>query len=120
MNLGLANPQWTPLERDAPEWMRLGFSLFAAAGEHQSLEIFPTACYRMLEQTNGPSIRICLSGFARGPKDMLDAYVAAVTAGEFIAGRGCEIGGGDGLGTIVLPRPCVAKNPGLLAWPCSA
>ena len=36
---------------------------------------------------------------------MLDARVAAVTVQEFIAGRGSEAGGGDGLGTIILPRP---------------
>jgi hypothetical protein len=24
----LANPQWTPLEQDAPEWMKLGFKFF--------------------------------------------------------------------------------------------
>jgi hypothetical protein len=26
----LANPQWTPLEQDAPTWMLLGFKLFSA------------------------------------------------------------------------------------------
>ena len=37
-----------------------------------------------------------LSGFLPGPKDMLDAVVAALTGKEFPAGRGQEIGGGDG------------------------
>ena len=34
---------------------------------------------------------------------MLDASVAAVTVYEFVNGRGCEVGGEDDLGTIVLP-----------------
>ena len=40
-----------------------------------------------------------------GPKDMLDAWVAAVTVREFVEGRGAEVGSGDVLGTIILPRP---------------
>jgi hypothetical protein len=36
---------------------------------------------------------------------MLDAMVAASTVREFVEGRGVEVGGGDGLGTIILPRP---------------
>jgi hypothetical protein len=42
-----------------------------------------------------------LAGFLKGPKGMLDAVVAAVTGMEFLAGRGEEAGGGDGLGTIL-------------------
>ena len=30
-----------------------------------------------------------------GPKDMLDAWVAAATVREFVEGRGIEVGGGD-------------------------
>ena len=44
-------------------------------------------------------------GFARGPKDMLDAAIGALVVREFVAGRGCEVGGGDRLGSIILPRP---------------
>ena len=47
---------------------------------------------------------LCLNDFVSGVKDMLDASVAALTVYEFINGRGCEVGGDDGLGTIVLPR----------------
>ena len=36
---------------------------------------------------------------------MLDAWVAAATVKEFVNERGTEVGGGDGLGTIILPRP---------------
>lgn len=36
---------------------------------------------------------------------MLDAWVAAATVREFHGGRGIEVGGGDGLGAIILPRP---------------
>lgn len=34
---------------------------------------------------------------------MLDASVGAITVYELINGRGCEVGGEDGLGTIVVP-----------------
>ncbi len=36
---------------------------------------------------------------------MLDSWVAAATVKEFAEGRETEVGGGDGLGTIILPRP---------------
>ena len=36
---------------------------------------------------------------------MLDAFVAAATVREFVEGRGTEVGGRDGMGTIILPRP---------------
>jgi hypothetical protein len=53
-----------------------------------------------------------------GPKDMLDALVAAATVRECAEGRGSEVGGGDGLGTIILPRrlpePVIEE---ILAWP---
>ena len=51
---------------------------------------------------------------------MLDAWVAAATVREFVAGNGAEVGGGDGLGTIILPRPLpdpVVKE--VLVWPKS-
>ena len=53
---------------------------------------------------------------------MLDAVVAAVTVHEFEAGRGAEVGGGDGLGTIVLPRAIAETEtkPGVLIWPQGA
>ena len=53
-----------------------------------------------------------------GPKDMLDSWVAAATVREFIEGRGSEVGDGDGMGSIVLPRPLpepVIKE--VLRWP---
>ena len=50
-SLNLANPQWTPMEDEAPAWMRLGFSLFQAArGAHRGLEVFPSATYRALAE----------------------------------------------------------------------
>lgn len=49
---------------------------------------------------------------------MLDAWVAAAAVREFVEGRGTEVGDGDGLGTIILPRPLpelVIKD--VLRWP---
>lgn len=117
-SLGLANPQWTPLLEDAPNWMRLGFELYKALGQiGQVHEVFPSAAYSQLNVGPGPSVQLTFAGFANGPKDMLDAYVGAVTVAEVEAGRGSAVGGGDQFGTIVLPRPTGSAPANLLVWP---
>ncbi len=104
----------------APEWMRHGFAIFEALdGRAQTLEVFPSASYRMLSDTQELRVDMPLSGFLPGPKDMLDAVVAALTGMEFLAGRGQEVGGGDGLGTIVLPRRIAKPIDAVLRWPGS-
>lgn len=115
--LRIANPQWTPLANACPDWMLHGFRLFAALSGHEVYEVFPTASYRQCAEDPGPMFSISLKGFARGAKDMLDAYVGAFTVHEYLAGRGTEVGGGDGLGTIILPRRLPACPPQLLQWP---
>jgi predicted nuclease with RNAse H fold len=103
---GIANPQYTPLEREAKPWMIIGFKIFAVLQNIVSVfEVFPTASYSLLDGKTDVRLSINFTGFKRGPKDMLDALVAAATVREFICGRGCEVGGVDGLGTIILPRP---------------
>lgn len=120
MALGLAQPQWTPLAGFEPEWMQIGIALFEAlkilGPPHQALEVFPTASYRQLYDQAEPTLTINFSAFSPGPKDMLDACVAALTVREFHQGRGCQVGGGDGLGTIVLPRPVDLAHP-VHQWP---
>ena len=49
-----------------------------------------------------PSPRQC---YWNGRKDMIDAFVASVTVREFTRGKGIEVGNGDGVGAIILPRP---------------
>lgn len=116
--LRLANPQWSPLLNAAPLWMQLGFTIFARlAQEFRTFEVFPSASYRMLQDVDEPSIHINLNGFCPDPKDMLDAYIGALTVGEFLGGRGCEVGGGDNLGTILLPRPLPECSASLLKGP---
>lgn len=115
----IANPQWTPLKEKAPEWMRLGFSLFSAiekaAGVH---EVFPAASYSLLSGNRDVRIQVDFSACKPGPKDMLDAWIAAATVKEFMEKKGCEVGGGDGLGTIVLPRPLPEPViDKVLTWP---
>ena len=116
---GIANPQWTPMVGRCPEWMELGFRLFerlerAACAVH---EVFPSASYQLLETAEHEPVMIDFTAFRRGPKDMIDACVAAYTVGELEAGRGVEVGS-DGLGTIVLPRPLPEDAPAeLLRWP---
>jgi predicted nuclease with RNAse H fold len=84
--------------------MKLGFRIFSELKDFQFVyEVFPSALYKMLENEN-VKYELCLNQFNKGVKDMLDASVAAVTVYEFVNGRGCEVGGGDGLGTIILPR----------------
>ena len=119
--LGLARPQWTPLRETAPAWMLEGFALFEALEDHgvTTEEVFPSAAYRQLDQQTSATVSMPLSGFASGPKDMLDAVVAAFCVREFVQGRGCAVGDGDGLGRIVLPRPLERDRPaqGVLTWP---
>jgi hypothetical protein len=115
----LANPQWTPFEEAAPEWMKLGFKLFSnLEGLVTTYEVFPTASYALLKGNTNVRINIDFSACQPGPKDMLDAWVAAATVMEFIEGRGTEVGGGDGLGTIILPRPLPEPViPEVKRWP---
>jgi hypothetical protein len=100
----IANPQWTKTLEESPEWMKLGYNIFSALKDFKYVyEVFPSASYKMLEKEN-LAYELCLNNFTDGIKDMLDASVAAITVYEFVNGRGCEVGGDDGLGTIVLPR----------------
>ncbi|MDJ0786395.1 MAG: hypothetical protein QNK05_06275 [Myxococcota bacterium] len=113
----LANPQWTPLRGEARDWMRVGFRIFDTLSDRRPThEVFPSAAYRQLR--DAPAVRASLSfeAFQPGPKDMLDAVVAALTVRELDAGRGVEVGGGDGLGTIALPRP-LEQSLGVETWP---
>jgi hypothetical protein len=120
--LGLGRPQWTPPASLAPPWMRLGFLLFDGLARAGSVhEVFPSASYRQLAACREPALTLNLGSFHRGPKDMLDACVAALTVRELVAGRGVEVGGADGLGSIVLPRPLgEGVPPALLAGPAGA
>ena len=114
----LANPQWTPLKKAAPDWMLLGFELFRTLGKIGTVhEAFPSAAYAMLEHDSSLQLTVNFARVRPGKTDMLDAWMAAATVREFVEGRGAEVGGGDGLGTIILPRPL--KNPvaAVLSWP---
>ena len=115
----IANPQWTPLASNTKPWMDLGFRLFEALGGYPHVhEVFPSASYNMLEDNRDVNIRINFAQFVFNPKDMLDACLAAATVREFIQGRGEEVGGGDGLGTIVLPRPITnGRMEEIFSWP---
>lgn len=100
----IAYPQWTRTYAESPEWMRLGFYIFDSLKDFPFVyEVFPSASYKMLEKEK-LKYELCLNNFLSGVKDMLDASVAAITVYEFVNGRGCEVGGEDGLGSIVLPR----------------
>ena len=100
--------------------MRFGFSLFEALSDvGQVLEVFPSASYTLLNGADEPRLELPFRDFARGPKDLLDAYVAALTVHEFSRGRGCEAGGGDGFGSIVLPKALAEAPAALLTWPAA-
>ena len=86
--------------------MDAGFKLFETLESLATVhEVFPTASYTLLQDNTDVRIDADFSACSPGPKDMLDAWVAAATVREFVEGRGTEVGGGDGLGTIILPRP---------------
>jgi predicted nuclease with RNAse H fold len=117
--LGIANPQWTRLRDASPPWMELGYKLFKTLREIDHLyEVFPSASYAMLKGKQHPLLDLSFSSFAHGPKDMLDACMSAYTVHAFLHGRGFEVGGGDGLGTIILPGalPVSGSHP-VLHWP---
>lgn len=100
----IANCQWTNTLDNSPAWMQPGFEIFDALQDFPFVyEVFPSASYRMLAN-EGACFELCLDQFKPGIKDMLDAAVAAFTVYEYIHGRGCEVGGEDELGSIVLPR----------------
>ena len=81
-------------------------------------EVFPSAAYKQLDTDPDARIELPLSQFSRGPKDLLDAVVAAFSVREFMQGLGSAFGGCDGLGEIVLPRPIVHPNfAGVSVWP---
>ncbi len=102
----IANPQWTTFEAEAPKWMQLGFKLYEVLESLAMVyEVFPSASYTLLQGNTDVRLAADFSGCKPGPKDMLDAWVAAATVREFVEGRGAEVGGGDRLGTIILPRP---------------
>lgn len=119
--LKLATPQWTPLERNAKDWMKLGFRLFETLADFPHVyEVFPSAAYAQLEHASERALTTMdLRVLRPGPKDMVDAMVAAYTTREFVQGHGCEVGGKDGLGTIILPRPLNAADAAhaVLAYP---
>lgn len=118
---GIANPQWTPLAESVPAWMQIGFRVFeSVASRAAAFEVFPTASYRLLASEPDVRVRISFQAFEPGPKDVLDAVIAAATVREFSAGRGTAVGGGDGLGEIVLPRPLPNPIPAVLTWPPSS
>ena len=118
-SLRLANPQWTPTREQAPPWMRLGFDLFAAlAGLPHVYEVFPSAAYAQFADEPSVQVPVSFALAAPGPKDMLDAALGAYVVREYLAGRGCEVGGGDGLGSIVLPRTLAPHDGGPVHdWP---
>jgi predicted nuclease with RNAse H fold len=117
--MGIANPQWTRTLSESPAWMRLGYALFEGMPSSVEVyEVFPSASYRLAAAGEEIRVSIEFSEFARGPKDMLDACMAAATVREFAEGRGSEIGGGDGLGSIILPRPLpIGRMSEVLVWP---
>lgn len=117
--LKIANPQWTRMRPDCPKWMELGFQIFEVLKDFRFVfEVFPSASFGVLREDRSVKVNLTFAGFSRGPKDMLDACVGAMTVFEFVHGRGVEVGGGDGFGSIILPRPLVnVRNPEVLEWP---
>lgn len=115
----IGNPQWTVLASNTKPWMDLGFKLFEKLDGYPYVhEVFPSASYTMLEENRDVNIRINFAQFIYSPKDMLDACLAAATVREFVCGRGEQVGGGDGFGSMVLPRPIKnGRIEEIFRWP---
>lgn len=118
-SFGIANPQWTRLEVECEDWMRLGFEIYMQMKDFDNVfEVFPSASYHMLKADRNLKVTINFSNFYKGPKDMVDACISAMTVYEFVHGRGTEVGNGDGLGSIILPRQLKdVKSSEILYWP---
>ena len=99
--------------------MKIGFGLYSVLAPLATVyEVFPSASYTILQGNVDIRINADFSAFKPGPKDMLDALIAASTVREFVESGGIEVGGGDGMGTIILPRrlpdPIIEE---VLTWP---
>lgn len=115
---GIASPQWTRPLKDSPDWMKLGYTIFQTLHNYQTYEVFPSATYRLLNGKLTSTIELSFENFSAGPKDLLDAAAAALTIKEFYQGRGEELGGDDGLGSIVIPTKKSQNLPkNLLEYP---
>ena len=117
--LGIANPQWTQMKDSSPPWMALGYFLYETLeGLKHVYEVFPSASYAILAGKQHVPVALSFAEFAHGPKDMLDARMCAYTVHAFLHGHGFEVGGGDDLGTIILPGtlPVINSFP-VLHWP---
>lgn len=99
--------------------MTVGFQLFSALeGVATVYEVFATASYALLQGNSDVRLNVDFSACKPGSKDMLDAWIAAATVREFVEGRETEVGGGDGLETIILPRPLPAPVIAeVMDWP---
>jgi predicted nuclease with RNAse H fold len=118
-SLKIANPQFTPVKEKCEAWMQLGFALFSILLNREGVfEVFPTASYFILKGQSNPKVTIDFANFSTGPKDMIDACIAAITVHEYLEGHGCEVGGGDGLGSIIIPGPLpIESTHPVLRWP---
>ena len=98
-------------------WFLVSPTTYPYISISKQLAAFPSASYALLHGNSDVRIHADFSACKPGPKDMLDAWVAAATVREFVEGRGTEVGGGDGLGTIILPRPIPNLIDEVLKWP---
>ena len=98
--------------------MQAGVEIYQNLGDAiLTLEVFPSASYRQLAGANELAVTLNVGQLWPGPRDMLDAAVAALTVREFVLGHGCAVGGGDGLGEIVIPRQLNPQIPEVCNWP---
>ena len=118
-SLNIGNPQWTRPAEQSPLWMQLGFALFEALADYKHVfEAYPAASFHLLKDQKLPKVTLSFNNFKPGPRDMLDACIAALTVHQFMHGLGSQVGGGDGLGTIILPTALPEmKSEDVLHWP---
>ena len=65
-----------------------------------------------------PKVTINFTNFSRGPKDMIDASVSAITVLEYLEGRGSEVVGETGWAALFcLDLSPIENAPPVLSWP---
>jgi hypothetical protein len=99
----LANPQWTPCRPPS----RMDATWFRLVCLPCRTRVVAKFSVRIVRAAGGGSplrIGVRLNEFAQGPKDSSMPARLPPRFGS-LQGRGCAVGGGDGLGQIILPRP---------------
>lgn len=115
---GFRDCRWTGPATSASDRHLYTLSLYATCQALRGVEVHETCAQASAQAFDSPGDRLGLPENLEA--NLADATLAAGSAREFRQGRGLQVGGGDGLGAITLPRPLALAIPGVLEWPEAA